>query len=1092
MNRKKVWLALAACIVLFGVALAVSTVVSDEDIKGSGGSNIVINEILASNRTYPAPNGEYLDYVEVTNLSDSPIDISGYMLSDALDSIGYTFPKGTVLQPGGCAICWCNKDVESDSYGSFGISKDGTDTIYLYNTVNVQIDQVNVPRVDPNVPLIRQADGTWAATQLATPGYENTEAGYAVWLSSMSNDDIQVVISEVVTGSDCVSLDNTARVCDWIELYNAGSKTAVLDGAYLSDDAINRVKWQIGSLTLEPGKYAVIPCIGASAGEGEATFALPRDGCTVVLTGRLGNIISQVECPEMGYDTAWALQTDGTYRQTIQVSPGYENTEAGHQAWLDTVGAQNTDIVISEVVTSNYSTVMNSAGQLCDWIELHNTGSSTVNLKGMYLTNDIADRGKFQLGDITMAPGEYIVICCSDDDATAGEADFALPREGCTVLLSGPVGNTVSSVEVPKLNKDRSWARQADGTYAETAMVTPGFSNDSEGRRAYNATLTMPVGLIISEVMPSNSKYYRQSDGKYYDWVELRNTSETSINLSNYALTDSPDDPYRFKLPDKVLDPGETAIIICSGNTEMTTGTYTHAPFSIGRSESWVYLTGPDGKFADMISVIDVPYQCSVGRVSGDAGTYYFSAPTPGAENGTGVAFISATPSITTKDGVYNDVTGVSVAMEGKAIRYTLDGSIPDADSPLYTGPISLTKTTVVRAASFEEGGMPSDVVTASYIINENHTLPVISVAAEDADLFGGTGIYVQYRTEREVLCNVTLYEGDGGFSIDCGIEMFGHTGLQAPKKSFKINFRSRYGDPYLNYPVFGKEGVDVYESLLIRSGQDYPKSIFRDELFTSLCADASDTVLTQKNKFCILYINGEYFGIYCLKEAFSETYYAENQGVTADSVEVVQAPFATGTEMWDLYKFCRNNDLTISQNYEYVASQIDVDSMIDWMIFEAYCTNGDVQQNLRYFRSSENGNKWQFAYYDLDWAFYYENGFIHTLDPDKSWQHMGFTRSMAKNATFREKLLKRCSELYYGGLSNETVLERIDYYYEMLKPEVERERDRWTSSYAAWENEVQHLRDFVSARDHWGGLINHLKRYVGLTDAEEATYFGR
>ena len=103
MERKTLIGALIICVVLFIAAAVISGTVAQDDtaLPGTGPGHVVINEILASNRTYPAPNGLYLDFIEVRNLSGTPTDISGYMLSDDMESIGYTFPSGTVLEPYG-------------------------------------------------------------------------------------------------------------------------------------------------------------------------------------------------------------------------------------------------------------------------------------------------------------------------------------------------------------------------------------------------------------------------------------------------------------------------------------------------------------------------------------------------------------------------------------------------------------------------------------------------------------------------------------------------------------------------------------------------------------------------------------------------------------------------------------------------------------------------------------------------------------------------------------------------------------------------------------------------------------------------------
>ena len=201
MNRKKSIMALVACIVLFAGAVAFTLAFNGGTGTDSESSSpIILSEILASNRTYPAPNGQFLDYIEIHNTTGSPIDISGYMLGDQPDTVGYTFPNGTVLQAHSYIVCWCDKENESGSYAKFGISKKGEDTIYLYNSSNVVIDSYAVPMVNDNVPLIRQDDGSWTTGTHASPGFENTDAGFEQWLQSTDTEDCNVIISEVVSG----------------------------------------------------------------------------------------------------------------------------------------------------------------------------------------------------------------------------------------------------------------------------------------------------------------------------------------------------------------------------------------------------------------------------------------------------------------------------------------------------------------------------------------------------------------------------------------------------------------------------------------------------------------------------------------------------------------------------------------------------------------------------------------------------------------------------------------------------------------------------------------------------------------------------
>lgn len=520
MERKKQRIAVLVCLALFIAGCLLSSVFSQSDSSewaGSGSGQVILSEILASNRTYPTPDGQLLDFIEIHNLSANAVDISGFMLSDDLNSIGYTFPDGTILPAYGYLVCWCSPDSDSDQYASFGISREGGETIYLYNGANVLVDRKEVPATTANTAIIRTDESAWSEADRATPGFANTEEGYRQWLGTMAGGDLQVVISEVMTDNSCTATPAGSEPYDWVELTNTGSTTANLSGAYLSNDPADPLKWQLSGLTLAPGESAVIPCAGRSISENYAPFGLSKSGCTVTLTGSLGNTLSQVECPALDTDHAWSLCQDGSYQVTDHATPGFENTDAGYAAWLSHIGADTAEVTISEVMTSNRSTILSAAGRLCDWVELTNPGTASVTLDGAYLSDDPAQRGKWRISSLTLAPGESAVIPCAGSLAADNEAGFALPGSGCTVILSGAAGNILCQVECPDLEPDRTWALQSDGTYLQSDMPTPGHPNTTDGYLAYRAAQAPTGPLAVTEVMPSNSRYMIQSDGRYYD-----------------------------------------------------------------------------------------------------------------------------------------------------------------------------------------------------------------------------------------------------------------------------------------------------------------------------------------------------------------------------------------------------------------------------------------------------------------------------------------------------------------------------------------------------------------------------------------------
>ena len=182
-KRSGTGLALIICVALFLGVLCLDLLLGRKpadtaEITVAG--NVAISEVMSANRTCPDKSGKVLDYIEIRNLSDGTVDISNYKLSDDKTTIGYTFPQGTVLQPYGSIVCWCDSQ-GGDSYASFGITKDGGETIYLYNSANVIVDQVTVPALEQNCPYLRDPAGDWTAGGLASPGFENSTEGNAAW-----------------------------------------------------------------------------------------------------------------------------------------------------------------------------------------------------------------------------------------------------------------------------------------------------------------------------------------------------------------------------------------------------------------------------------------------------------------------------------------------------------------------------------------------------------------------------------------------------------------------------------------------------------------------------------------------------------------------------------------------------------------------------------------------------------------------------------------------------------------------------------------------------------------------------------------------
>lgn len=749
-------------------------------------------------------------------------------------------------------------------------------------------------------------------------------------------------------------------------------------------------------------------------------------------------------------------------------------------------------IKISELMVKNDATLLDSDGEFSDWFELVNTSDSPVSLAG-WRVSDGEDKSGWSFPDVTIDAGGYLLVFASSKESAGTElhTSFSLSEDE-TLYLYAPENYLADSAPNVSTMADHSSVRRADGSFEDCIWPTPGYSNDAEGYELFCAAHTATSPLVINEVMVYNDSYNRQPDGEYYDWVELKNVSEEQIMLAEYYLSDDKDNPMLWRLPERYLDPGALLVVHCSGNSDLSTSDTVHSNFSLNSTSERLYLTSAaQQRVTDYVWLHDIFKDWTVGRMDGQSGFFYLSSPSPWSGNrGNAYRYISDQPVSLGEDGIYNDVTGVSVELEGSGrIFYTTDGSRPDESSAEYTESITLDKTTVIRAINVQDGAAPSRAITLSYIINENHTLPVLSLSTDSPSTF--SGIYYGKRKYYEIPANISYFEDGSSFNIDCGLKMKGWTSLENPKKSMGVSFRGCYGDDMLDYDIFGSD-VTEFSSLSIRAGQDYPLAIIRNELFQELCLEMGDNVPTQNSKYCILYLNGSYYGIYCLKEDFSKQYYASHNGVKKDDVTMLKSPVALNSEVYqEVFQFCRDNDMTLDENYDHICSVLDIDNVVDWFLIEGYTANSDVNGNMRYFKLNDGG-KWQIAFYDLDWTFNYaSNCFTNITDSNREVQVSQLINRLLTNARFREQLLSRYSELVSTTLSNEHVLAKIDELQVLLEPEVPRERDQWGSDVDGWHYRLDELRSFITNNDYANYSANKLCSLLGASAEQKMQYFG-
>lgn len=735
---------------------------------------------------------------------------------------------------------------------------------------------------------------------------------------------------------------------------------------------------------------------------------------------------------------------------------------------------------INELMPSNKSTLADG-DTFPDWIELYNYGGEPALLSGCTLS---AGGKSCTLPELEIRPGAYAVIFCGGEDVP-----FSLPKAGAEVRILSAGGTEIDSVSYENAESDVSLCRDGDGV-AAAEYPTPGFENSADGFAAFQASRECSSPLVINEAMVYN-EWYRSDDGGLYDWVELKNVSAQELRLSDYYLSDDGKDRAMYRLPDETLAPGGIYVVYCTGSGDAS-GSY--APFALNAQSDSLYLSSADGRLCDYTPLRGIKYGGSYGRMSGENGFFYFASATIGADNAGGARCIAAEPVPSIEPGVYDGVEGMSLELSaGGTIYYTIDGSTPSESSQVYSAPIPLDATTVVRAINVEAGKLTSGSADLSYIVNEEHTLPVASLVADPDDLFGSSGgIYSNPSLREERMGSIALFDGEDGFSLDCGIKIHGATSRFAQrKKSMKLSFRSRY-DGELNYDLF-ENGVTTFSSVLLRAAQEDTFSThMRDVFMHQLAIKCFPTLLAQDYKYTVLYINGEYWGVYAFREAHSADSYANHYGYDADTVTQYKEAWAADSATAELFNFMRYNRVSDNdENYAYISSHIDVDSLIGWTIIQAYCGNmDDNPPNFRMYYSTQDDMS-RYALVDLDLGlFKLSNSYDIALY--SGYAYSLFPRTLLANAQFRERFLTTLSECLTGEMSNDSANALIDELADELRPEMARECARWGYTVELWERMVDYLHEYINS---YGGRARYmavsLRDYISISDEEWDSYFG-
>ncbi len=229
---------------------------------------------------------------------------------------------------------------------------------------------------------------------------------------------------------------------------------------------------------------------------------------------------------------------------------------------------------------------------------------------------------------------------------------------------------------------------------------------------------------IINEFTAINSSGLLDEDGDNEGWIEILNPGPGTVKLGGWALTDNAEVPGKWMFPNRTLAPGSYLVVFASGKDRRPASGTLHTNFKLGSNGGSLLLVSPDRPVSIVSQFGEFPGQ-RAGYSYGMSGgaEVYFTPPSPGTANSaTTLSAMAAAPSFDIPRGFFAASFQLSLETPtaGGGIRYTTDGSDPTGTTGTpYNGPVLINATTVIRAATFAEGFVPSETVTNTYIFQD-------------------------------------------------------------------------------------------------------------------------------------------------------------------------------------------------------------------------------------------------------------------------------------------------------------------------------------------------------------------------------------
>ncbi len=629
--------------------------------------------------------------------------------------------------------------------------------------------------------------------------------------------------------------------------------------------------------------------------------------------------------------------------------------------------------------------------------------------------------------------------------------------------------------------------------------------------------------IVINEYSASNMNEHPDSFQKFEDWIELYNTSDETVNLEGWFLSDKEDNPTKWAFPEGIeIEANGFVLVWCSGR-DLVNGNDIHTSYKLTQTKDneFVVLSQPDGTLVESQELeLTLLGHSRCKSTDGASDWKVCTSPTLNASNNEAPQFDGYTsePTIVLDAGFYEGSQTVNIINNepNSVMRYSLDGNAPTEDSPIYSGPIEVAETRVVKALSFSDTTaiLPGKIAYNTYFIDETFTLPVFSVAADRVqDLANGEG-------ELRPIGSVEYFDpAKDVYARSYGeLNRHGQDSWVNPHRSLDFVCRDEMGyTKAIQAELFNYSDREEHQRLMFRaSGDDNYPAIqddahegschVRDEYVHELALQGGMELDVRAVERIIVFLNGDYWGVYGLRERpvdhdYTKEYYDQDkfnlQYLATWGDTWAEYGGDQAFEDWGIIRdFVLDNDMSDSSNYQVVKDNIKLVSLIDYMIANLNSVASDwLNYNTGWWRGlNPDGDhkKWGYILWDNDATFdYYINysGVPNTqpdavpCDIDDISEYMDeffgsywgggdvgkhekiFLKLQEESPEFRQLYYSRQADLMNTVYTCENMLNTLDSMIATIAPEMPRHIDRWGRSVEEWEENVQRLRGFIEQR---------------------------